>query len=217
MIRMFTSLGILACLLLWPGIVAAHRPLFVPGDNTTPEEAVEVQDPAISWAIYSELAQGEVHYYRLELAEETEIFAQITSPANNPFKPTLTLLGTGLPDADGLPLTIPPGMGAISLETGDFIDSHFEPFTQTRYLLGPELRERLAPGSYYLAVWHPEGQPGRYALAVGEEEVWTWRDIVKFPGMWFRARWWYSPGQTVAVLALAVAFLAGGGYLWLRH
>ncbi|MDH4208976.1 MAG: hypothetical protein OEV76_08875, partial [Anaerolineae bacterium] len=47
----------------------------------------------------------------------------------------------------------------------------FEPFSRTSYWDRQEERVSLpADGRYVVAVWHPEGQVGRYVFVVGDKE-----------------------------------------------
>lgn len=196
----------LAILVLTGGVVCAHRPSF-PGQDV--EEPIVISNPDVSQALYRELVSGQVDYYEFTVSPAgLNLFSQLlvpTRPDYKDFRPSLALLGPGLPTPDAdLPLEVPPGFGAVIMEWEDK-EIFFEPFTQTRYYMAREQRHPLAEGEWQLAVFHDQGQGGKYTLTVGEKEHWGWKDILRFPGMWFRTRWWYSPGQTVAIiLALAV-------------
>lgn len=209
----------LVLLVLVGGSASAHRPLFVETENTGPDRPVAIPNPQISWAVYARLASGMTEYYEFSVPEEgMELFAQLLVPAPAPvdFRPSLVLIGPGLDPADpGVPVEIPPGMGAVVLPWQEK-ELFFEPFTQTRYHMAEELRTDLAQRKFLLAIFEPQGKGGKYTLAVGEEERWSWRDIFAFPGIWLRTRWWYSPGQTAAIILAAAAALALATYLLIR-
>lgn len=209
----------LAILVLVGGTVSAHRPIFVETENTGPDQPVAIPNPEISWAVYARLTAGKAEYYEFSVPEEgMQLFAQllVPTPAPGNFRPSLVLIGPGLaPEEPGIPVEVPPGMGAMVLPWQEK-ELFFEPFTQTRYHMAEELRTDLGQGKYFLAIFEPQGQGGKYTLAVGEEERWSWRDIFAFPGIWLRTRWWYSPGQTMAIILAAAAVLALAIYLFIR-
>ena len=206
-------------LIILSGKLSAHRPQFIRTDNSKLENARVISDPEISRAIYGELAPGEVHFYQFVLPEDREFFAQMLVPArprSKDFQPTLALIGPGLPAmAAEIPFALPPNTGALILPWEDK-EVFFEPFTQTRYYMARELRRVLPAGTWKLAVYQPEGKGGKYTLVVGEKEQWGIKDILSFPAMWFRTRWWYSPGQTIAIILAAPALVALLVWLLLR-
>ncbi len=206
-------------LIILSGKLSAHRPLFIKTDNTQLENARAIPDPEISRAIYAELAPGKAHFYQFVLMEDQEFFAQMLVPARpryKDFQPTLALIGPGLPvPAAEIPFALPPNTGALILPWEDK-EVFFEPFTQTRYYMARELRRSLPAGTWTLAVYQPEGKGGKYTLAAGEKEQWGVQDILAFPAIWFRTRWWYSPGQTIAIILAAPALAALLSWLLLR-
>ncbi|HPZ90683.1 MAG TPA: hypothetical protein PLL81_04935 [Bacillota bacterium] len=194
-------------LLLLGGPVCAHRPVFPQA-----REPYDIPDPAISLAIYRELGAGQVDYFRFSVPRQGMEFAcQLMVPARSrskDFRPVLVLIGPGLPDpGPEIPVAVPPGLGAEAEEWWDG-GKFFEPFTQTSYRMGPKVRRHLPAGEWQLAVYHPPGTGGKYTLAVGERESWGWRDLLRFPGLWLRIRWWYNPGQTVAAILAGLALAA---------
>lgn len=205
---------------LLPSMVVAHRPIFVELPNNRQEDAQPIPNPAVSWAIYAELGPNEVHWYWFDVPPAgQEIFVQMTVPnrsGHRGFDPWFALVGEAFPAQQGLPFALPRGMGA-DVAAGAGAEDFFEPFTQTRYLLRQEYRRNLAGGSYYIAVYHPQGKQGKYALTVGEQEDWDWHDLLRFPLIWLRVRWWYSPAQTVAVIAVMAALAAALVWLIFRR
>ncbi len=89
------------------------------------------------------------------------------------FAPTLALMGPGLP-AGTLPSQVerPPKAGAqvIAPPTGP-AESFYEPFSRTSYWERQSQRVTLpANGRYVVAVWHPQGELGRYGFVIGDKE-----------------------------------------------
>ena len=209
------SVFTLLLLVVLAGPVCAHRPLFVEKANNQLDNPVIIPDPDISWAVYAELTQGTVDYYEFDIPSGgQQLFAQLLVPMRpqfSNFRPTLALIGSGLPLVDSVPFDQPQGKGAIVLPWEDKKE-FFEPFTQTRYYMAQEFRQNLPQGTWWLAVYNPQ-QGGKYTLAVGEREVWGWRDLFAFPGIWYRTRWWYNPGQTIAIIAAGLGLL--GLVFWL--
>jgi len=192
--------------------VSAHRPIFLEPENAQADKPYPISDPDISWAVYQELQPGKVDYYEISVPSAgLSFFAQLlvpTRPQYQGFRPNLALIGPDLPQPqEDLPVEVPRGYGAVLIPWEDK-EVFFEPFTQTRYYMAKEVRRPLSQGNWQLAVYHPEGQGGKYTLAVGEKERWSWKDIFLFQAMWFKTRWWYSPGQTIALITAGLAGVA---------
>jgi hypothetical protein len=163
------------------GLVAssalAHQPNFEDQDIVA-EMPWQIADPTISTAIYATLdSREDVDYFTFEGTEGAAILLELTIPqiegqAN--FAPTMALMGPGLPET-ALPnrVTSPAGAGALVIEPDPGPARVFnEPFSGTSYWERQEERVALpAGGQYTVAVWHPEGQVGRYTFVIGDREV----------------------------------------------
>lgn len=195
---------------LLPRPASAHRPIFVDDHPGDPTNALEIPDPDISWAIYAALSTDDVHFYRFEVPSRgLEFSAQMTLPARHEYRgfdPWFALIGPELPQDSSVPFQLSVDHGALLAPAARIEEEFFEPFTQTRYLLRQKIDVKLTPGTHFIAVFHPDGKEGRYALTVGKRETWGWSDLLRFPSMWLRVRWWYSESQTLILLvALAAA------------
>lgn len=183
--------------------VQAHRPIFVDSSPSL-ADPVEIIDPEVSWAIYGQLEEGEVDYFRFTVPSGgIEFYAQMTVPkrgGEQEFVQWFAIIGTELSLDDSISVELPYEHGAVLVPPEDAHEEFFEPFTQTQYLLCQNARKQLLPGVYYLAVFHPDDDTGKYSLTVGEREVWGWRDLLRFPGIWLRVRLWYNTGQTISLL-----------------
>jgi hypothetical protein len=99
------------------------------------------------------------------------------------------------------------GVIVESVKSEDF----YEPFTQTDYW-GRQTLELDLPesGTYYLMIWQPQGETGKYVLDTGREEVFGPADLFRFPLWWIETRLYFE--QTlpiVGALGLMVAAVLG--------
>jgi len=175
-IRFLTPLvGLLAVVLaVTPAL--AHQPFFEDGDIVA-AQPWQIDDPSISTALYATLdSPGDVDYYSFEGLAREVILLELTIPqieGQEDFAPAMVLMGPGLPDAD-LPDEIARAEGAgvlvIDPPPGP-APTFYEPFSRTSYWERQEQRVTLpAGGRYVVAVWHPQGDLGRYTFVIGEKE-----------------------------------------------
>jgi hypothetical protein len=177
--RLMIVLAVLALSLSFVTVVPAlaHRPYFEEED-IGPNAPWQVDDPTISTAIYATLESAtDVDYFTFQGQAGQVILLALTIPqieGQADFAPTMALMGPSLPEAD-LPSRVvrPDGAGALEIapEPGP-APTFFEPFSRTSYWDRQEERVTIpADGRYVVAVWHPEGQLGRYVFVVGEKEL----------------------------------------------
>lgn len=154
----------------------AHQPYFEERDIEA-ENPWEIDDPTISTALYATLdSRGDVDYFSFEGLAREVILLQLTIPqieGQENFAPTMALMGPGLPDAN-LPeeVAVPQAAGALVIEPPPGpAPTFYEPFSRTSYWERQEQRVTLpADGRYVVAVWHPDGEVGRYTFVIGEKE-----------------------------------------------
>jgi hypothetical protein len=177
--RLMTVLAVLALSLSFVTVVPAlaHRPYFEEED-IGPDAPWKVDDPTISTAFYATLESAtDVDYFTFQGQAGQVILLALTIPqieGQADFAPTMALMGPSLSEAD-LPSRVvrPDGAGVqeIAPEPGP-APTFFEPFSRTSYWDRQEERVTMAAdGRYVVAVWHPEGQLGRYVFVVGEKEL----------------------------------------------
>ncbi|TCP59154.1 hypothetical protein EV586_101370 [Tumebacillus sp. BK434] len=213
------ALALLIAALFLPTSAMAHKPLFVERAIGGYEQAFEIPDPKVSYAMYGALQKrGAVDVYKVTLTEKAPFYARISvpdQPAAQTFTPAFVVFGPGLATTNeppNYPLDLPKDLGrAILLWNGEQ-DAFFEPFTQTSLLQRQLLSKTLEPGTYYIAVYDPAGNTGKYVLATGDEEAFSFLDWLKLPLFWYKVRMWYDPGQTWLILAGAGAFLMSALY-----
>lgn len=177
----------------------AHRPYFEE-DDIGAESPWEIDDPTISTALYATLeSPDDVDYYTFEGLDREVILLALTIPqieGQEDFAPTLALIGPGLPDA-GLPdsVPVPEGVGALVIEPPPGpAPTFYEPFSRTSYWERQEQRVTLAAsGRYVVAVWHTEGEVGRYTFVIGDKE--RFGGDLAFP---IKMRRYWTPVETPA-------------------
>jgi len=155
---------------------SAHRPYFEDKDIVA-AAPWQIDDPTISTVVYATLdSQQDVDYYVFDGKKGQRILLEITIPqieGQDDFAPTLALMGPGLP-AGTVPSQVaqPPrtGVQVIAPSPGP-ADSFYEPFSRTSYWERQSQRVTLpAKGRYVVAVWHPQGELGRYGFVIGDKE-----------------------------------------------
>ena len=154
----------------------AHQPFFEEKDIEA-GNPWEIEDPSISTAIYATLdSRGDVDFFSVEGLAREVILLELTIPqieGQEGFAPVLALMGPSLSDAD-LPnlVRVPDGAGALVIEPPQGPAATFyEPFSRTSYWERQEQRVTLPEtGRYVVAVWHAEGEVGRYTFVIGEKE-----------------------------------------------
>jgi hypothetical protein len=155
---------------------SAHRPYFEEAD-ITPAKPWQVDDPTISTAVYATLDVPEdVDYYAFDGRKGQAILISMTIPqiaGQELFAPEMALLGPGL-TAGELPARVENAAGAGTLSIPALAGpakTFYEPFSRTSYWERQEQRVTLpADGRYVVAVWHAEGQVGRYTFVIGDKE-----------------------------------------------
>jgi hypothetical protein len=154
----------------------AHQPFFEEEDIKA-DNPWQIEDPTVSTAIYATLdSPADVDYFTFQGEAKQAILLQMTIPqieGQEQFAPAMALMGPGLP-ATELPAVVerPLSGGAVLLPPpSGLATTFFEPFSQTSYWERQEERVALPEdGSYLVAVWHQEGQVGRYVFVVGDKE-----------------------------------------------
>jgi hypothetical protein len=237
--KILLSLALLLSLLSLPLFsVSAHRPGWGEDEGVT-----EIPNLRTSFAFYRVLeaappgsfdptqdthdldsaAQfGYIHLYRFEAQAGQNLYGGINIPSISgleDYAVSLALVGPGLPleDVDALPLAVPEeGLGAVIFPT-QVSEDFFEPFTLTRYW-GRQSMDLELPesGPYFLVVWNPDGQPGKYVMDTGRAEEFSPGDIFRFPVWWVQVHLFFEHGPALAAAAGLLALLIGS-VLWKRR
>ena len=201
---------ILLCLLLFfPRISQAHQAIFIEKPINTIENSYKLTDIEESQAIYSELTEdNDVDIYSLEGKAGQQLYTQLMVPdIEGSRELLLTLVVTGpFNEANYLdqytPIFGDRFRGYVN-EPGNNRKSFFEPFTQTTYLKKQQFSVELpADGTYYIAVYSPVGQRGKYVLSVGQEERFGLQELLQYPVTWFKVNYWFNPLRPFSILVL---------------
>ncbi len=145
--------------------VYAHQPVLVTDTGVT-----RVERPEVSRAFYGEL-NGKPAVYEILSPDSFDLYVNILVPDE-----------VGIPT--DLSVTVTRGPDTIALLEGPAHGwtKFYEPFGGDSYLMGPEQRLRVGPGTYVATVTRP-GNEGRYVLAVGEREEFSFKEIIRIVGL----------------------------------
>ena len=171
------------------GTAAAHDPIFLTEEQTSPQEGPYLPDGTISWAIYGTLEQsGETRGFEFDLRDGDELFMQVMIPN---LEPELSLAEDELPIAE---LTLPDGEVLVLDPT--FTEVFDEEFSGTSYVIYSEVRQPAQAGRHEVVI--SGTSPARFTVAVGEtEEFFTLAERAvdrpeSFPEIAVPLNAWYS-------------------------
>ena len=152
----------MAVVLSVAGPAAAHDPIFLSDDQTSPDTGPYMPDGTISWALYGVvLGAGDTRGFEFDLRSGDELFISLLIPN---LEPETTLADNELPTIE---LETPSGeVKSIVPEVREVFD---EPFSNTSYVTLAELREPGEAGRYRGVV--VGNAPSRFSVAIGEEEI----------------------------------------------
>ncbi|WP_437647378.1 hypothetical protein [Sorangium sp. So ce362] len=166
----------LAALLASASPARARQTFFDYGDHANAEEALEFSELHLARVVYSELGcPSRPVWLKLGAAQGETLRVQLGMPEMDALRrerPSLALLGPGLPRPAALPFPAPAGIGARIFATRSVHDAEVvrEPVTGARsWLLLEQRIEVPETGSYHLVAWSPEARRVRLWIAIGEE------------------------------------------------
>ncbi|MDH3293679.1 MAG: hypothetical protein OER95_05095 [Acidimicrobiia bacterium] len=152
----------IASVLLLPTAAAAHDPIFITDDQTTPDTGPYMPDGTISWALYGTVLEpGDTRGFEFDLRDGDELYISLLIPN---LEPELSLADDQLPTVE---LETPSGeVMSIVPELREIFD---EPFSRTSYVTLAEMREPGEAGRYRGVVIG--NAPSRFTVAIGEREI----------------------------------------------
>ncbi|WP_438026480.1 hypothetical protein [Sorangium sp. So ce233] len=166
---------LLAALLASASPARAREIFFDYGDHARAEEALEFSDIRPSRIVFSELGcPSRPVWLEFEAAPGDSLLVQLGTPAIAALRrarPSLALLGPGLPRPAALPFEAPAGQGARIFTTASVGAPTVvrDPLTEARSWLLLERRiEVPESGRYHLVAWSPEERRVRLWIAIGE-------------------------------------------------
>jgi len=153
-------------------------------ENESLGTAMVIEDPIKSWAIYSELRDGEIaNYYEMDMDEGERLYLSILTPENEDFVPNLVVMGPGIEEDDAIPDFVErPGNVGVKVIEGELGEREYEPFTPGSYYHPARYDEEIdGSGTYHVVVYNEEETGGKYGLAVGYQETWSPIEWVRLP------------------------------------
>lgn len=195
----------------------AHKPISSDGSNVNYENALLIPDHKISWAIYEELEKSQTKFYMFDAKAGDSFYSSIVIPKLDRFenyKPGLALISEQIEvnAIHNINSDLPPGGIIVYNYDGQIPSSEFyEPFTQTNYWERQEVKITIpTDGTYYIAVFDNQEMKGKYSLAVGTIEDFSFIDFFTIlPLAWFSTKLFFEDYLAFGIassIAMAIAY-----------
>ena len=207
---------LLTCPSLW-----AHKPLSSEGTYSSAAAALIVEEIDISQVIYYELtSENPQLWLTFETEPEVDLYISLGIPVIvrlKDFRPTLAVLGPGLPEI-ALPFETPEGVGGLTFETGGVgePEAFYEPFTGTdSWVLLEDMVVLPGSGQHYVVAYSPSSESGKLWVAIGQREAFGLRDVIELPATIAKVRAfheirgqprWLRIATVAGLLSLGIAF-----------
>jgi hypothetical protein len=212
---LFLSFSFLVC------NVCAHTPFNTADEIHSLETALEVPNPTKSWTLYRELHhEGEAEYYKLVLENGERLRLSLYVKELDDFSPQLVVMGEDFGLDDNVPDSIekPEGYSAILFDSSKPEEREYEPFTPTSYyyLIDVDI-PIIKNGEYYVAVFEPNLEEGKYGLAIGYKEEYSLSEWIMIPFDIIAIHEWEGQ-QLIEILAPLLLSLIVGFFvlIWKR-
>lgn len=200
---------VMVILLIFTNTTVAHQAIFIKNPIDTIDESFKLTNIEESQAIYSQLKKdNDVNIFRFSGKAGQQFYTQLMVPnidGNRELLLNLVITGP-FTEANYLEQYTPVfgrSLRGYVIAPGNNRKRFFEPFTQTSYLKKQQFSIELpADGTYYILVYSPVGQRGKYVIAVGEKEKFGVRDLLQYPTTWFRVNYWFNPLRPFTILLL---------------
>ena len=181
------SRTVVGSLLLTCGNAFAHQPIISDGSAVDAAHAIKLKDVQVSRVVYHEVtAKSARLWITFEVDRTQKLRLQLGVPfieRLHEYRPTLVLLGPGLPKVE-LPFEIPGDTGGLIFDTRDAGPPRVfhEPFTGTSsWILSEHDVELPEPGRYYVVAYDPPSEPGKLWVALGTKEAFGLKDMLMLP------------------------------------
>jgi len=177
---------LLSCISSIFSLALAHTPLGPSDEIHSFETAFDVPNPTKSWALYRELHdEGEAEFFKVHLNAGERLRLNLFIKENKEiFAPQLIIVEKDLPDPDSLPsfIDLPEGFGGRLVEPEIAETPEYEPFTPTSYFYLADVDETTpTEGDYYVIVYEPNLNEGKYGIAIGYKEEFTISEWLLIP------------------------------------
>lgn len=191
----------------------AHIPVF--SKNVTIQNAVTIKDSQASYAVYGNLKEeGQVDYIRFYAKKGDPVYIELAVPMlkdEENFMPSFALIGKGMPESNNvMPFTVPDDCGFAIFNSGKKYGTYFEPYTQTIYIVRQEIRMKSpSTGEFYIAAYSPQGKEGKYLIAIGEKDKFNFMDVLIFPYLWLKVKYWFNPARAISIVIVLALVITG--------
>ena len=200
----------------------AHKLISHDDSHRNFEQALVVPDHQISWAIYENLGANEAKFYKFSAKHGESFYASIVIPKISgleDYSPTMALIGHGIQSNDSIPFeTSNMGVKRVDYQS-DFPGREFyEPFGQITYWERQELTTTFVKdGEYYIIVFDEKNQNGKYSLAIGTIEDFSFVDFFTIlPKAWFETKIFANDYFAMGVFVFFVLISTGLAFLIIR-
>jgi hypothetical protein len=177
------ALALVLALAAASGPVLAHVPAFSTA-NDDPGNATYVADPTKSWSFYDRVEANESAYYRTYLNAGDRLLVNTFTPRDTGFEPGFVVMSPALNGTAGVPpqVEVPDGYGARVVEPTPTGDPEYEPFTPAALFRTSALETTVdTAGTYYVAVYEPDREPGPVGVVIGSREAFTIGEYLSVP------------------------------------
>jgi hypothetical protein len=184
----------------------AHKLIKDDGSHLDTANAIFVKDVSVSQVVYHVVpGAGDALWLSFGGQAGQELYAELGIPKIDGlenYRPAFVVLGPGLPAVD-VPFDIPAGYGGWIFDTTGTPTPpvYDEKFTGTDSWKYPGQTYTLpATGRYYVVGYVPEGNAGKYWVAVGTKEKFTFKDIWELPDTISYVRCFHEVGPVGGLL-----------------
>lgn len=176
--------ALLAALLAIALPARARETYFDYGYYRSAEDALELQDVLSSRVVYAELGcPSHPLWLKLEAKKGDVLRVQLGVPALRELateRPSLALLGKGVPRGGAFPFEVPSGLGAQVFTTASVREPRVIRERELQARSWVLLEQRITvpeDGTYHLVAWSPSERRARLWIAMGEAEVEAWSNV----------------------------------------
>jgi len=201
-------------MLLFITNAVSHVPI-IGGENNSLKTAIEVIEPAKSWAIYDEIHEpGESKYYKftMEQGQRLKISLFVTKKE---FTPGVVVMGKGLTSQGILPsgVELPTGYDYLVFEGEKTNAREYEPFTPSSYYFTADVDINVTnTDAYYIAVFD-ESDHGKVGIAIGFIETFSVTEWLLIPINAINIHIWEGQNIAVIIAPLYLTIIIGIGML----
>jgi hypothetical protein len=160
------------------------------------ESALKIPDHKVSWAIYENLGENEAKFYTFDANKGDSFYTSIVVPKIDgleEYSPTLVLVGDDNFEKK-----------KINYEKNFPGDEFYEPFGQITYWERQEFKTEIhADGTYFLIVMDEKNQSGKYSLAIGTIEDFSFVDFFTIlPKAWIDTKLFVNDYNSIVLSIL---------------